>query len=300
MDKEHLKTYRNWWAHDGMWYQAIAKECGYEIANRVNQQCIQRMAVRVMQNLVRSEAVDPIAIDVNVVADLYMKATYAMWPDEWVNTELKITGPDSLSVSVHRNFALGLIHQSGAIDKYECPCLQVREGWFQVLGVPYTQGRSACKMHNSSSCDFWVQFDFSRKEKQMSAKLVYTISGRFVKIEKIGVVPEGDRSNFHYRADVDGEEIKGKLSGIDYSITDDKGVVHVNIMEVLTTNDDEKIFIQRKGRSIPVSDGNSVVLRGEGNAATSSPKLSWINHRPVAWEAHLKRDSLDYTAEVYI
>jgi hypothetical protein len=71
-------------------------------------------------------------------------------------------------------------------------------------------------------------------------------------------------------------------------------------MEVLTTNDDEKIFIQRKGRSVPVSDGNDVVLRGEGNAATSSPKLSWINKTPVAWEAHLKRDSLDYTAEVYV
>jgi hypothetical protein len=138
----------------------------------------------------------------------------------------------------------------------------------------------------------------TERGETMGHGILCRISGRFVKIEKIGLVPEGDRSNFHYLAEVEGPEIKGQLRGIDYSVTVD-GVVNVNILEVLTTEGGDKIFIERSGRSIPGGTEGEVLLRGEGKARTAFPELAWINQVPLTWEAHLRRDSVEYTAVMY-
>ncbi len=132
----------------------------------------------------------------------------------------------------------------------------------------------------------------------MLTATLYRIAGRFVKVERLGLLPEGERTNFHYRGDVEGDEIAGKLSGIDYSVTDAVGTVEVRIIEVLTTAADEKIFIERSGRSLPVDDPNDVHIRGEGRARSASPRLAWLDDAPLRWEARIRRDSNDFTATV--
>lgn len=131
----------------------------------------------------------------------------------------------------------------------------------------------------------------------MGDDLLYEIEGRFVKIEQIGAVPAGERTNFHYMADVDGPQIQGKLRGIDYSRTVD-GVVHVDIREILTTEDGEKVYITRSGRS-ESQDDDGVLIRGDGQAETAAERLAWLNDAAIGWEARLKRDSVDYTAKVF-
>ena len=131
----------------------------------------------------------------------------------------------------------------------------------------------------------------------MENELLYAITGRFVKIEKIGQVPKGERTNFHFMAEVEGPEVRGKLRGIDYSRAVD-GVVHVDIYEVLTTIEGEKVFLKRSGLS-ETRDGDEILIRGEGRAETAAERLSWLNQTDIGWEAHLRPSSVEYTAKVY-
>ncbi|MBO8162858.1 MAG: DUF3237 family protein [Brevibacillus sp.] len=129
-------------------------------------------------------------------------------------------------------------------------------------------------------------------------KMLYTIQGRFVKIDQIGPVPQGERTNFHYMADCEGEQVKGTLRGIDYALTKD-GVVHIHIHELLTTDQGEKITIERTGHSVPGPDPDTVLLEGVGKAGTGAARLTWLNEVPIAWKARINRKTVHFTAEVY-
>lgn len=129
------------------------------------------------------------------------------------------------------------------------------------------------------------------------SKLLYTISGRFVKIDEIGIVPDGERKNFHYLGDCEGE-LKGTLRGVDYALTKD-GVVHIHIHELFTTDQGEKISIERTGCSVPCDDPDTVLLEGTGIAGTGAARLSWLNGVPLKWRARINRKSVHFTAEVY-
>ncbi|UFJ42573.1 DUF3237 domain-containing protein [Brevibacillus humidisoli] len=129
-------------------------------------------------------------------------------------------------------------------------------------------------------------------------KLLYKISGRFVKIDEIGNIPGGERKNFHFMGDCEGEQLKGTLRGVDYALTKD-GTVHIHIHELFTTDQGEKITIERNGHSLPSEDPDMILLEGTGRAGTGSSRLAWLNEVPIVWKAWINRKDVHFSAEVY-
>lgn len=129
-------------------------------------------------------------------------------------------------------------------------------------------------------------------------KLLYQINGRFVKREVIGDVPSGERTNFHYMAEIDGPELKGLLRGIDYALTVDS-VVNVHIHEVLTTEEGDLITLERIGRSQPSEEEGITIIQGEGRAQTASERYAWLNEVPLVWQARFDKNSIHFTAHVH-
>jgi len=130
------------------------------------------------------------------------------------------------------------------------------------------------------------------------SNILYTIKARFVKIETIGPVPEGDRKNYHFIAEIIGESLNGTLSGIDYSLTVNNQV-QAHIHEVLTTEQGEKISFERTGTSIEQENPDMVVITGQGQARTAIKHLSWLNTARITWKAQIPRQGLEFSAEIY-
>jgi hypothetical protein len=131
------------------------------------------------------------------------------------------------------------------------------------------------------------------------SKLLYQINARFVKIEDIGNVPEGERKNFHFMGEISGEELQGTLRGIDYALTYE-GLVQAHIHEVLTTEQGEKISLERTGTQVQDENKDQVLLVGQGQAHTASERLAWLNEANLTWKAYINQTTISYTAEVYL
>lgn len=162
-ERDPRALYREWWAHDGLWYQAVARRCGHEVANEINRECLRAMATRNMRALVRERGIDRATLDIEGLKELYLEVTRRMWPEEWVETEVEICGPGSFDVKIHKNFALALVDQAGSLEQYDCACLDIREAWFEVLGLEVDQGVCACKRDGSPTCDFWARVRFPER-----------------------------------------------------------------------------------------------------------------------------------------
>ncbi|QKG83265.1 DUF3237 domain-containing protein [Kroppenstedtia pulmonis] len=129
------------------------------------------------------------------------------------------------------------------------------------------------------------------------SELLYTLTARFIKLEEIGNLPKGYRRNAHFMGDVAGQ-LSGKIRGIDYVI-EQKGVTKTHIHEVLTTDKEEKISIERYGVSVPTQDPDLLLIDGTAIMETASEGLSWVNDLPIKWRARINRKKADFTVEVF-
>jgi hypothetical protein len=159
------KLYQFWWLHDGLWYQNVARRFGFEAANELNKQCLRALARRSMQAIVRERAVDTRQLDLGQLVELYVAAARTLWPEAWVHLRATITGPDTFEVALPKNFALDWLERAGTLDRYDCPCLELRDGWFQGLGVRFEQEKRDCKCRGAEACTFWARVELpSRKD----------------------------------------------------------------------------------------------------------------------------------------
>lgn len=152
------KLYRYWWLHDGAWYQNVAKTYGFETANKLNKESLRSMAKRTMQTYVRERGLDSSTMDLATLVHHFMEGAGEMWPDEWVDLESHILGPDSFEVVLKKNFAIEMLRKAGTLEKYECTGLVLREGWFAGLGVKnYVQEEKECMVKGDPVCRFLVR-----------------------------------------------------------------------------------------------------------------------------------------------
>ncbi|UFJ42572.1 hypothetical protein LOK74_08800 [Brevibacillus humidisoli] len=161
------KIYRYWWFHDGAWYQNVARKFGFEAANELNKEALRYMAKRGMQTYVRENGIDLSEITtIESLAHHYMEGASEMWPEHWVHLEANILGPDSFEVVNRRNFAIEMLRKAGTLDKYECPGLALREGWFAGLGIKnYIQEERECVVRGDEVCRYWARIDFAGGER---------------------------------------------------------------------------------------------------------------------------------------
>jgi hypothetical protein len=148
-------VYHLWWLHDARWYQEVASEFGFEVANRLNKKILIFIAKRVARQLLLKKRKSIKEMSFEEVIDLFMQTAKVMWPEELVAFEHQITSEDTFEVHTKRNFALFMLEQAGSLDQYDCPCLELRQGWFEGLGIEVFENKMIqCVREGGKCCTF--------------------------------------------------------------------------------------------------------------------------------------------------
>jgi hypothetical protein len=145
---------RVWWLHDALWYQGAAKRFGYAAANEINQEVIRPIAKRVMRGVLAdlSKDIDKANLSQEDILACFRKASDLMWPPPMTEWGSEIISEDILEVTITKCHAIRGIQRIGATEQYQCPCIAVREGWLEALGVEAQQEIAASMKDGSKSC----------------------------------------------------------------------------------------------------------------------------------------------------
>jgi|SRR5690349_7489850 len=128
--------------------------------------------------------------------------------------------------------------------------------------------------------------------------ILFSVEARFVKLDRIGVVPEGERVNAHFMGDVTGVLGPGKLRGIDYSLKRPDGVVAIHVHEVFSSDENYMIAIERQGVGTP--EGETLLsLSGTGWARTAREDQAWLNDSPLVWRGSVNKQTGSLTLRFY-
>lgn len=142
-----------WWLHDARWYQGVARRFGQEVANEINAEALNFVARRVAAWYVREHGpVDP--NDLDAVVKAFGEISRIMWSDEMMDYENVVEGPERWDTVISRNFALKMLAAAGTLEGYECPCPDLRAGWFEGMGVCVRDRRTQCLRDGDAACRF--------------------------------------------------------------------------------------------------------------------------------------------------
>lgn len=128
--------------------------------------------------------------------------------------------------------------------------------------------------------------------------MLFSVEARFVKLDRLGLVPEGERVNAHFLGDVTGMLGQGKIRGIDYSLKRPDGVVAIHVHEVFTSNENYMIAIERQGIGTP--EGETMLsLSGTGWARTAQENQAWLNDSPLVWRGSVNKETGSLSLRIY-
>ncbi|MCX5130326.1 L-2-amino-thiazoline-4-carboxylic acid hydrolase [Streptomyces sp. NBC_00347] len=141
-----------WWLHDARWYQGVARRFGQDAANEVNAEAMQFVTRRIASAYAREEGLGP-GLSAAELATALTGISELMTGDA-VEASNKVTGEESFETAVTRNFALEMLARAGTLEGYECPCPQMRAGWFEGLKTEVSDHRVECLRTGGSACRF--------------------------------------------------------------------------------------------------------------------------------------------------
>ncbi|MCF2528838.1 hypothetical protein [Yinghuangia soli] len=142
-----------WWLHDARWYQAVKNRFGQDVANELNAEVMQFVARRVATVFARrfpvgrDAAPQEVAEALEALARLMFAGTVRL-----ASTEFAADGSWETEVSEH--YALKMLKASRSLENYQCPCLELRGGWFEGLRVTAADEVVACMREGAEVCRF--------------------------------------------------------------------------------------------------------------------------------------------------
>lgn len=142
-----------WWLHDARWYQAVKSRFGQEAANELNAEVMQFVARRVATVYARICPVDrngsakDVAETLESLARLMFAGTVRL-----ESTDFADDGTWDTVVSEH--YALKMLKASRSLENYRCPCLELRGGWFEGLGITAADAVVECMREGADVCRF--------------------------------------------------------------------------------------------------------------------------------------------------
>ncbi|MGW0664049.1 hypothetical protein [Streptodolium elevatio] len=145
-----------WWLHDARWYQAVKARFGQDAANELNAEVMQFVARRVATLYARCTRLDLSGRDGSAkdVAGVLEALARLMFADT-VRLESTDFGDDGTwDTVVSEHYALKMLKASRSLENYVCPCLELRGGWFEGLGVAAADSVVECKREGSAVCRF--------------------------------------------------------------------------------------------------------------------------------------------------
>jgi len=143
-----------WWLHDARWYQGVLKRFGQEAANEINAEAIKFVARRSAMWYRKHSGLRFEEIPMSEFIAGFERIPALMWTEDMYGVEQKRLGEDEWETVVSRNFALRMLRIARTLDGYECPCLKLREGWFEGMGVTVCDTRLECLRTGAPGCRF--------------------------------------------------------------------------------------------------------------------------------------------------
>ncbi|WP_308346917.1 L-2-amino-thiazoline-4-carboxylic acid hydrolase [Streptomyces sp. ISL-66] len=141
-----------WWLHDARWYQGVARRFGQDAANEINAEAMQFVTRRIASAYAREKGLGPELSAAELAAAL--TGISELMTGDGVEAANKITGEDSFETAVTRNFALEMLARAGTLEGYDCPCPQMRAGWFEGLKTEVDDHRVECLRTGGAACRF--------------------------------------------------------------------------------------------------------------------------------------------------
>jgi len=123
----------NWHSHDARWFLKVAVECGFDLANRLNQVTLRSMARTEMKRLMEAagcngvETMEGLTHLVDLACEIY-------FAPPMLEAEVKATGRDSIAGTVTRCLVQEEVDRAGVRGLYECACGSRHEGWLEACG----------------------------------------------------------------------------------------------------------------------------------------------------------------------
>lgn len=143
-----------WWLHDARWYQGVLKRFGQDAANEINAEAIKFVARRAAMWYRRQSGTKFDEIPMKEFVELFGNVPPLMWTDDMYVADQVHLGEEEWESVVHFNYALKMLRAARALDGYECPCLEMRQGWFEGLGVSVCDSRVECLRTGGEACRF--------------------------------------------------------------------------------------------------------------------------------------------------
>ncbi|MEU6368601.1 hypothetical protein ABZ876_23375 [Streptomyces sp. NPDC046931] len=144
---------QSWWLHDARWYQAVKSRFGQDVANELNSEVMRFVARRVATLYSRRHPVpsEPtpkeVAESLEALARLMFSSMVRL-----DSAEFDDDGTWESVVSEH--FALKMLAASRSLEGYQCPCLELRAGWFEGLKVKADDEVVECMRDGAAACRF--------------------------------------------------------------------------------------------------------------------------------------------------
>ncbi|MBK2123896.1 hypothetical protein [Fangia hongkongensis] len=160
------KIFQLWWLHDARWYQEVATEFGFAVANRLNKKILIFLAERVARQEVKKYLISNKIASMEDVIEIIQRCSQRMWPDEMVEIRYRVESERVFEVDVTRNFALYMLRLANSLENYECPCFEIRSAWFSEMNINIKKHKiTQCCMQSASACTFYVELDLNKTKK---------------------------------------------------------------------------------------------------------------------------------------
>jgi hypothetical protein len=143
-----------WWLHDARWYQGVLKRFGQEAANEINAEAMLFVCRRVARWYTARAGVDFASLPMEEFVKWFAEIPRIMWPESMMHVAHTARGEDAWESVITTNFALRMLRAARTLDGYECPCPQMREGWFAGMGVRVRDRRVECQRLGGTVCRF--------------------------------------------------------------------------------------------------------------------------------------------------
>lgn len=130
------------------------KRYGQDAANEINTEALKFVARRVAKWYTSTHGVEFAALAMTEFVKYFSHIPATMWDADMVDVEQIALGEDEWETVVSKSFSLRMLAAAGAIEGYDCPCLEMRAGWFSGMGVAVQDSCVECARTGGDICRF--------------------------------------------------------------------------------------------------------------------------------------------------
>jgi len=145
--------YQWWWLHDAQWYQGVLRRYGPDAANETNAEALKFVAQRVAKGVAKQLRAPIAELEWEEVVAAFGECPDKMWPAGSVDYDYYVSAPGEFEVVILKSFTFAMLRRAGSLKTYECPCLEMRAGWFEGLGLtPERNEITQCVLKGAENC----------------------------------------------------------------------------------------------------------------------------------------------------